>query len=252
MIGLLEFGFQTKPTFPLRCPKGPRAFKPSQVIPQIKLESSLFAQLNWTEVFAWLSTSSKALASFAISMGVKTPSSKITRISHTLSIDLSQGTIPNQCRHGYLMLDLLFCGTWEDLITWQCFTSVLELLLGSYVLNGLVGDNAQNLDFLSDYLVQGLFCSQGQVSGGTRLVSCTTGPLHICATSFRLLDLKTSHSVLICSVHNRLVPVRQLILVRKTSSLCNVFGAQVHTGLVQCASLQKPRPRNKLSMQPVQ
>jgi hypothetical protein len=43
-ICLPEFGFQMKPTSPLRCPKGLGLFQSSQAIPEVELEFSLFSQ----------------------------------------------------------------------------------------------------------------------------------------------------------------------------------------------------------------
>jgi hypothetical protein len=37
-----------------------------------------------------------------------------------------------------LMPNTLFCGTWEALITWECCSTVLELLSNPCVLNGMV------------------------------------------------------------------------------------------------------------------
>jgi hypothetical protein len=45
-ICLPKFGFQIKPTSPLRCPKRLGLFQPSQAIPQIELESSLSSRSN--------------------------------------------------------------------------------------------------------------------------------------------------------------------------------------------------------------
>lgn len=42
-IYLPEFGIQIKPKSPLRCPKGLGIFEPSQVIPQIELETTLYS-----------------------------------------------------------------------------------------------------------------------------------------------------------------------------------------------------------------
>ena len=73
---------------------------------------------------------------FIVSMGALHQGS---RAQHTLfSFALSQGSITNHTRKTMFMLNFLFCGTWEALITWDCCSTVLELLSNPCVLNGMV------------------------------------------------------------------------------------------------------------------
>jgi hypothetical protein len=97
------------------------------------------------------------------------------------------------------LLDLLFCGTWEALITWKCCSSVLESFLMSYILNGLVrsvfiSPNHPNIHW--DPIPKSVICGVNQTSAtyvalvtvltkvssvrGTGSVRCTTEPYHMC------------------------------------------------------------------------
>jgi hypothetical protein len=65
VIYLPEFGFQMKHMSLLRCPKGPGLFQPSQVIPHIELETSLYSDER-PESPRGSPQHSEALASFTI------------------------------------------------------------------------------------------------------------------------------------------------------------------------------------------
>jgi hypothetical protein len=75
-------------------------------------------------------------------LGLFKPSQVILKIKidpSLFSIALSQGNISSHTKELALLLDSLFCDTWEALITWECCSSILKLLISSCILNGLVG-----------------------------------------------------------------------------------------------------------------
>jgi hypothetical protein len=92
MIYLPELGFQTKPTSPLRQPKGLGLFQPSQVILKIKLESSDFSRSR-DHVSARYFTHRSLLIAFTMD-GIQSSKLKSTLSCHThFSNAHSQGAI---------------------------------------------------------------------------------------------------------------------------------------------------------------
>jgi hypothetical protein len=84
-ICLLEFGFQIKPMSMLGCPKGSGLFQPSQAIPQIELDSSLYSNER-PESPRGSPHKPKSLASFTTEWELKLQAQEHENVAHTSSL----------------------------------------------------------------------------------------------------------------------------------------------------------------------
>jgi hypothetical protein len=110
-ICLPGFGFQTKPTSPLRHTKGHGLFQTSQVILKIKIESFHFSRSRDQSLCKVLHTS-KPLARFTMDESQKSKF-KNTRTRHSLVYCHLTMHYHNSHSNGYRLHDSLYCGTCE-------------------------------------------------------------------------------------------------------------------------------------------
>jgi hypothetical protein len=92
MICLPKFDFQMAHISLLNCPEGLGLFQPSQVIPQIELESSLYSDER-LESLRGSPQNPESLASFTTEWELKLQAREHKNATNTSSLTLTQGTI---------------------------------------------------------------------------------------------------------------------------------------------------------------